>query len=508
MPSPQVLPQVLVVGAGPTGLMLALQLARRGIAIRIIDKNSGPGLASRAMAMHARSLEFYAQLGLADAVIAGGFKMETLHLREGGEDIATVRFGDIGQGLSPFPFVLSYPQDDQERFLVAALETAGVTVEWNTELADFTQDSDGVTATLTKAGQSETATTLYICGCDGARSRVRHVLGLEFAGGEYEQLFYVADARVSGPATHDIFANLGADTLALMLPVRSSGMQRLIGTVPAAKSDRTDLTFEDVRAEAEGLIGVHVTEVNWFSTYRVHHRVAAHFRDGRAFLCGDAGHIHSPAGGQGMNTGLGDAVNLAWKLAEVLKHRAGETVLETYETERIAFARQLVATTDRAFRAGVDPSLVGRFMRTWLLPAIAPLASSVKAVREAMFRTVSQIMIRYPGSDLSDGAAGKIKGGDRLPFVAGEDGGNFAPQRGLEWRLQIHGDADPRFAREAAALAIPLDVFSWTEAADHAGFAKSAAYLVRPDGYVGWASKTQDAEALAAYLTARGIMTF
>lgn len=495
--------EVLIVGAGPTGLMLALQLVRRGVTPRIVDKNSGPGQASRAMAMHARSLEFYQQLGLADAVVAGGFKMQTLHLREDNKEVAAVHFGDLGGDLSPYPFVLSFPQDDQERFLVGELAKAGVAVEWNTELGDFSQDDAGVRATLTRAGVSETCGAVYLCGCDGARSRVRHGLDLEFPGGEYDQLFYVADAQIAGPPTTDIFANLGADSLALMLPVRSSGMRRLIGTVSPEQSSRTDLTFEDVRAEAEALIGVKVTAVNWFSTYRVHHRVAAHFRVGRAFLSGDAGHIHSPAGGQGMNTGLGDAVNLAWKLVEVIKGRASDAILDTYETERIAFARQLVATTDRVFRAGVSRSMGGQFMRTVLLPMLAPLATSFDAVRRAMFRTVSQIMIAYPDSALSEGKAGHVAGGDRLPWVGGGEGGNFASLRGLDWRVQVYGTVLPAFATTAAELGLPVDAFAWSDTAKHAGLKRDAAYLIRPDGYVALAMGAQDGEKLAGYLSSR-----
>src|SRR5207249_1803317 len=171
-----------------------------------------------------------------------------------------------------------------------------------------------------------------------------------------------------------------------------------IGLVPEPLRGRDDLEFDDLRAEVEQVTGTRVTEVNWFSAYRVHHRVADHFRRGRVFLAGDAGHIHSPAGGQGMNTGIGDAANLGWKLAEVLRGRAAPAILDTYETERIAFARVLVETTDRVFRGAVNPGLGGRILRTWLLPHLLPLLAGFSAGRHVFFRTLSQTRIAYPDS--------------------------------------------------------------------------------------------------------------
>src|SRR5260370_20412093 len=302
-------PQVLIVGAGPTGLVLALSLARQGIGLRIVDRRSGPGQASRAMVVQARPLEFYAQLGLADAIVAQGVRVNAVHLREHGRDIATIAFGDIGAGVSPYPFALCYPQDDHERFLVDELALGGITVEWNTELKSFTQDEARVRAVLDTADGAEVCEADYLCGCDGAHSSVRHGLGLAFAGGAYDQLFYVADVAIEAGFRTDIFVNLAEHGLALMLPVRSRGVQRLIGIVPVAFEGRNDLSFEDLRPSAEALLGVRVVEVNWFSTYRVHHRVAAGFRGGRAFIAGDARHIHSPARRHGMNTRIRDAAN-------------------------------------------------------------------------------------------------------------------------------------------------------------------------------------------------------
>ncbi|MRX09013.1 NAD(P)-binding protein [Pseudoduganella sp. FT25W] len=493
--------QVLIVGAGPTGLVLAIALARRGVAVRIIDKNSGPGQASRAMAVHARTLEFYRQLGFADAVLSQGIKIDAIHLREHGEDIAALPLNDIGAGLSPYPFVLAFPQDDHERFLVAQLQAEGVAVEWNTELESVTQDEWGVRAVLEYNGDRIACSSTYLCGCDGARSRVRESLRLTFSGGTYDHLYYVADVQTAGPPNPDLLAHLGAHTFALMLPVRSRGMQRLIGIMPPGAPAEPD--FESVRPVLEPLLGIKVDQVNWFSTYHVHHRVAARFRVERCFIAGDAAHIHSPAGGQGMNTGIGDAINLAWKLAHVLQGRADAKLLDTYEAERIIFARKLVVTTDRAFQLIVSQGAGGQLLRSWLLPHVFPVLTGFAAARRTLFKTLSQVLIHYPDSPLSGGRAGDVIGGDRLPWVPD----NFAPLQTLDWQLHVYGQTDPLLAAAAQALRLPLHAWPWSDAAAHAGLLENAAYLVRPDMHVALALPRQEVDVLQE-LAARFALRF
>ena len=318
---------VLIAGAGPTGLVLALSLARRGIPFRLIDDGPGPGEFSRAMVVQARTLEFYRQFGFADEMIAQGVIIHRVHMRELGRDghpheVMQATFGDLGEGISPYPFAFSFPQDDHERFLTAKLAALGIAVEWNTSLTAFEQTDTGVTATLATPSGPQTVSADYLCGCDGAHSKVRRGLGLGFEGGTYDQLFFVCDAQIAEGADNDLHVSLGEQNLLLRFPVRSSGMQRLLGLIPAELTGRDDINFEMLRASVEPLLATHVTEVNWFSTYRVHHRVAERFRQGRAFILGDAAHIHSPVGGQGMNTGIGDAINLGWKLADVQRGRA------------------------------------------------------------------------------------------------------------------------------------------------------------------------------------------
>src|SRR5215467_14414692 len=259
--------EVLIVGAGPTGLVLALWLAKSGISFRIIEKNAGPGQASRAMAVQARTLEFYRQLGIAEKVVESGIRMSGGHLREGSRIVADFLFDKIGSDLSPYPFVLSFPQDDHEHLLVKCLAEIGVQVEWNTELTQFKEKEHGVMATLRKDGKEQSCESTYICGCDGARSTVRQDLGLNFPGGTYEQLFYVTDVEVEGlPFSQDVNACISPDSFCLVFPVRSSGMFRLVGIVPEELAAKEGLTFDEIRPYVKKQIDVDVRKVNWFST--------------------------------------------------------------------------------------------------------------------------------------------------------------------------------------------------------------------------------------------------
>ncbi len=498
-------PRVLIVGAGPSGLNLALALVRRNVQCRLISEADGPGEKSRAMVVQARTLEFYGQYGFADEVIKQGVIAETAHVREGGasgsREVLSISFKEMGAGLSAYPFALAYPQDDHERFLIARLKDAGCEVEWGAKLTGFNEGKNGVRANIEHdTGRTEEAESTYICGCDGARSCVRETLQLGFPGGTYEQLFYVADAKIAHGFSRDLYINLGEHILTLMFPVRSSGMQRLIGLVPPKLSHREDLTFEDIRGHVEPLLDVKVTEVNWFSTYRVHHRVADKFRVGHAFLIGDAGHIHSPAGGQGMNTGIGDAVNLGWKIAHVLQNRAEKSLLDTYEPERIAFARSLVSTTDRAFTSLVGEGLAGQFTRKIIAPLVFGVVTRFSLGRHAIFRTISQMRIHYPDSPLSQGVAGDVHGGDRLPWTGPDTQDNFQSLRSLDWQAHVYGKVAKDLETACRELQLPLHAFALSDSTKDAGIERDALYLIRPDGYVALASSEQNVSKLRNFV--------
>lgn len=498
---------VLVVGAGPTGLVLALWLARLGVRVRIIDKAAEPGTTSRALAVQARTLELYRQMGLADAVVAAGVKVAAANLWVGGGRAARLPLGAMGQGLSPFPFALIYPQDAHERLLIDRLEPQGVRVERPTELVRFDQDAARVRAVLRRPdGSEETCVAAYLAGCDGARSTVREALAVDFPGGTYTGLFYVADVDAAGPAADcEIHVDFEEADFIAVFPLKGTGRLRLVGPVRwEPEVEHRDLTLDDVGKRAVRNLKLEVARVNWFSTYRVHHRVAARFRQGRVFLLGDAAHVHSPVGGQGMNTGIGDAVNLAWKLAAVLRGEAPASLLETYEPERITFARRLVATTDRVFTLVTRQGALARRVRTRLVPLVAPLLFRFGPVRRFLFHTVSQLGVNYRGSAQSAGAAGSVRGGDRLPWVEtgpGED--NFAPLASVAWQAHVYGEPRAGLAEACAELRLPLYHFAWRRGMRRAGLRRGAFYLVRPDGYVGKADADADPGRLHEYWRAR-----
>lgn len=280
-------------------------------------------------------------------------------------------------------------------------------------------------------GEDETCEASYIAGCDGARSTVRETIGTGFPGGTYRQLFYVADVEAAGRAFDgELHVDLDEADFLAVFPLPGHGRARQIGTVRDERADHADtLAFSDVSDRAIKHLKVDVWKVNWFSTYHVHHRVTDHFRAGRAFLLGDAAHIHSPAGGQGMNTGIGDAINLAWKLAAVLAGHAPDKLLDSYEAERIGFARRLVATTDRVFSFATADGRIADIIRTRIAPVLLPAAIAFEAARGYLFRTVSQITLNYRGGPLSVGAAGHVQGGDRLPWVPIDGKDNYEPPR-------------------------------------------------------------------------------
>ena len=503
---------MLIVGAGPTGLALALWLTKFGIRVRIIDKLGASGTTSRALAVQARTLEYYQQIGLADAVIERGQKVAGLNLWVRSHRAARVPLENLGEGLTPFPFPMIFPQDEHETLLIERLRQHGVEVERMVELTGFEEREEKIIATLLRNGTDETSSFAYIAGCDGARSRVREVLNTGFPGGTYDHLFYVADVEAGGPPVNgELHVDLDDADFLAVFPMSGSGRARLVGSVrDDVAKDHEHLRLQDVQGRAVQNLKIEIIRVNWFSTYRVHHRVAQQFRRGRAFLLGDAAHIHSPVGGQGMNTGIGDAINLAWKLAASIKEPASAALLDSYEPERIAFARRLVATTDRAFTAVISTSGLARIVRTRIIPLFAPAFFRIPAARRFAFRTVSQIQVNYRHSSLSGGRAGNLCGGDRLPWVRVGAGGssgefNFGALASLDWQVHVYGTASPDLLKACADHGMALHVFEWRAPMKHAGLKRDAAYLIRPDGYIALAVERGETTAISDYLRDKAI---
>ena len=320
-------------------------------------------------------------------------------------------------------------------------------------------------------------------------------------------MFYVADVEGAGPpADGEIHVDLEEADFLAVFPLKARGRRRLVGLVSRASDVQVaELTFKDLSRRAIESLKLTIAQVNWFSTYRVHHRVATRFREGRVFLLGDAAHIHSPVGGQGMNTGIGDSVNLAWKLASVLHGEADASLLDTYELERIGFARLLVATTDRVFTLVTKQDRVARWMRSFL-SLIARWAYRPAPVRRWLFRVLSQTGVNYRDSPLSVGSAGQVQAGDRLPWLetnTGED--NFIPLTSLAWQVHVYGEMRRGLAESCAELQLPLHQFPWEANMHRAGLLAGALYLVRPDGHVALADPLADPDRLRHYLSAVGM---
>jgi 2-polyprenyl-6-methoxyphenol hydroxylase-like FAD-dependent oxidoreductase len=508
---------VLVVGAGPTGLMLANQLVRRGVRVRIIDRHAGPARETRALGVQARTLEIYAKLRIVERALELGKRGTGANLWAQGRKMARVPLGDAGRSETPYPYVLILGQDDNEAIMGEKLRELGGTVEWNTELVGFTQEPDKVAATLRLPnGTQQTIAAAWVGGCDGARSTVRELSGITFPGAPYEHVFFVADTEATGSMVPDeINVYFWRTGFHLLFPMRGQDHWRVVGILPPELRHRDDITFDSVipSLRQEAGAGLTFKSCTWFSTYRIHHRCAARFRDRRCFLLGDAAHIHSPVGAQGMNTGLQDAYNLAWKLALVVQGQAGAALLDSYESERVPVAQRLLNTTDRAFRVVVSDSWIAGLLRTKILARIAAFALSRERIQKFAFRTVSQTGIRYRRSPLSKSLNGlpadAPQAGARFPWLRLKSGRDdaaedlFARMDDTRFNLIVVGQPAPPelgFGDLLRTHAIPDDPANDAELA-RAGVPKPSFYLLRPDGHVGICGARWDEAAVGSYVS-------
>ena len=512
---------VLVVGAGPTGLMLANQLARHGVKSLVIDRHSGPAQESRAMAVQARSLEIYSKMGLADEAISRGAVGTAANMWAKNRLSARIPIGDIGKGKSPYPFVLMLGQDENERILGDNLQRLGVDVHWSTELIALVQQPGYVEVTLKlRDGHTRKINAKWVGGCDGSRSMVREANGITFPGAAYEHVFFVADTEATGsmiPGELNIY--LLPDGFHLFFPMKGRNRWRVIGILPEDLRNRQGLTFKEVVPALQKEAGTNLSfqQCAWFSTYRIYHRAASRFRDRRCFLLGDAAHVHSPMGAQGMNTGLQDAYNLAWKLAFAVKGLADAKLLESYEQERLPVAQRLLETTDRAFQLIVSDNWIAALFRTRIMARIAARAMTIDSARDLAFRTISQIGIKYPRSQLSQALPGLSeavpKAGDRFPWLHLKLRGKsssadlFKELDDTCFNLLVFGQ--PSFAGESLGRGALVKLHVIADDADNDAelnrmrIDRRSTYLVRPDGHVGLCGVDLGMDAIRRYLEER-----
>ena len=506
--------EVLIIGAGPTGLALACQLIRYGIDFVILDKKETTTPHSKAIGVQARSLEIYEQIGLADELISQGAIAEKARLVESGGVRGEVDLSNIGEGMSPYPFLLLVEQGRHEKILHDFIKANGKDVLWNTELENFSQDANGIKANIkNKNGESNTIEAKFLVGCDGAKSVVRHTLGMTFEGNTFERLFYVADVQIEWEFPHDsLYVCLAENTITAFFPMTGGENHfRIVGTFPEDDDRREgEILYEEIEKQIieDTKLDLDIHDVNWFSVYRVHSRRVNKFSEGRCFLAGDSAHIHTPAGAQGMNTGIQDGYNLAWKLAFVLRGKADEKLLETYDEERLPNARRLLQTTDRAFDFGASDEWFVAFFRTKIFPYIANFALNFDAVKKFIFPLVSQIGIDYRKSRLSvHNENFKIRAGDRMPYFMVDGASIYEKLKSPKFHLLTFSDGQTEIISEAETLkdsfydyhSFPL----FPHIAELFGYTNSFSVLLRPDNYIAMIAEDNSLEKINEYLHTR-----
>jgi 2-polyprenyl-6-methoxyphenol hydroxylase-like FAD-dependent oxidoreductase len=533
---------VLIVGAGPSGLTLANVLADNGVGFSIVDKKSGPVRESRAAVVHVRTLELLDKLGLAERSVRRGVKISRVELFERGRRVAEFPLaGEGAEGLTPFPHALGLEQYQTEELLVEGVKARGGEVQWRTEVLTL-RDGDGGTTAVVRGpdGAEEEIFARWIVGADGASSPVRHYLGLEFEGETYEQTGLLADVEMDAPAE----ARLGPGKIRLNLTGGgfvgilnlTGGLYRLFGAVPPHFAQRDEsgrisheayasVALEEIQRwfDEYFFVDARLERAGWTSLFRIHSRMAERFRVENVFLVGDAAHIHSPAGGQGMNLGIGDAYNLGWKLALVAKGQAHETLLDSYEAERVPVAKTVLRNSDRGFVLEATDNPVVQWVRAKVATRLVGPLTRLPAVRSLVFRLFSQTWIGYRGSPTVAGAPAKGRGplpGDRAPHgpfearLGEEPGSVFELMQGAGHHLLLFEGLEPDPALDAYRLAVDevlgryavdasVHIIPTNERTLHHlyGANKPRLYLIRPDGHIAYAGSLGELGGLVALLS-------
>ncbi|WP_309399773.1 FAD-dependent monooxygenase [Cerasicoccus maritimus] len=533
-------PKVLIVGAGPVGLCLACNLKRYDVPFRIIEKKPEASRTSKALGVHARSLEMLEDMGLVEQFIENGLKVHRINFYAEGKVLTHVNLSEVD---SPYNFTLDIPQCNTEGIFIEHLAKQGVTVERYVELEKLTQDEDGVHVELRKkAGLIEKSTYEYVIGCDGAHSTVRHQLDLKFEGAAYPEHFALADVHIDwGLSPEEMHMFFHGEGFVILFPMRDK-RYRVIATVEGKDDAKLDEAYIQDLLDRRTRHQCHVSDGVWFSSFRIHHRMVDEYRVGRVFLAGDSAHIHSPAGGQGMNTGMQDAYNLAWKLALKLQDKGD--LLESYSPERLPVGHDVVEMTDRMTKVATLQNSLGAAIRNRLLPVVVSLG----IVQHKMIETIEEVSVNYRGSQWVDEYFGSNKSSSRSPFSHGPMAGDRAPDaiithstsgkpirlfdlfRGGHYTLLLFTNSDAKDDDlehlNSIAEQIRNRIGNWVQCAYITGRkapkklperclyldARSTAHknygvtldqalhLIRPDGYIAFRSMPLNVDALNAYL--------
>ena len=481
---------VLIVGAGPVGMTLASELTRYGVPVRIVDKAAERTDKSKALVLWSRTLELFDRNGEGSApFVEAGFKVEAVDFFAGHGAIGRVTMTGVD---SPHAYALMIPQSETERLLEERLAAQGLSVERQVELVSFTSAPDGVRAELRHAdGREETVSADWLAGCDGAHSCVRHGVGAPFTGEAMRSDWMLADIHMTGYPRPDSEMSIywHRDGAFVIFPI-SPGRYRVIADLPFSGGEHPPTpTLEEVQAiiDRRGPGGLKAFDPIWLSGFRINERKVADYRHGRVFLAGDAAHVHSPAGGQGMNTGMQDAFNLAWKLALVVRGNCGDGLLDSYSAERSAIGDKVLKTAGRLTVVGTLKNPVAQTLRNM----VGHVALGLAPVQHKMADQLTEVTIGYPLSPLNGPSLEHgPKPGERVAPVAGQ--------------TPVGSGDTPRFAlfaeRSAAVDGLLARFGSLLDPEIRPPLRAGGIWLVRPDDYV--AGSAEDAETIAGYLAA------
>ncbi|MCU1586034.1 MAG: monooxygenase [Microbacteriaceae bacterium] len=516
---------VLIVGAGPTGLALAAALNANGVSFRIVDKAPDAVHESRALGIQARTLEVLSPLEVTPHLVEAGDSAVSLsmHFAKG---TFGLRLFESGVDETAYPFLLFLSQARTEEILIERLETVGVSVERGVELSTVERGAEFVQSFLLAGASGLTVRSRFVVGCDGAHSSVRHAARIGFVGGSFDQTFLIADLEADNLEHGRVHVFLAEEGVMLFFPLGSPATWRVLAMVPAGERVEHP-TVQTVQAT----IGRYTTDPItvrdpvWLTTFSVQSRLADRFRAGRVFLAGDAAHIHSPAGAQGMNTGIQDAVNLGWKLGLVCRGQASDVLLDSYELERLPVARSVIRTTNRAFRVAISRRPLTAFVRSRVVSRVVPVVLRIPLVRKIGFRLISQLSIRYRNSPLSVEGTPRLgrgpRSGNRVPdspiIVAGRPTTVHRSLSPSAFQLLCFGPLESWAGHESvdapwsnlirvAMVGSDAAPGVWTDPTRSVqrrfGLRGSdvAHFLIRPDGYIGYRARGSDLGGVNAYL--------
>ena len=505
---------VLIVGAGPAGLMMACQLAIHKIPFRIVDKNSCSSKNSGALIVQARTLEIFEQMGIAGDALSKGVVANKINIIYNGKKITSAGISDLGGDLSRFPFLLMLEQSKTEQLLLNFIYDHGYSIEREVQLQSFNQQDGGVTSVVTLPdGTMQVVYSKYIIAADGPNSTIRNILNIPFEGKTYPKSIFIVDCKADSElSAEEISFAFSNSSVAGFFPIKGSRW-RIDSNFPPEYENQERITFDAVEKNFQEWtqMNLHFQSQEWFSVTRSHQKYAASVRDQNCFLIGDAAHVHTPVGAQGMNTGIQDAYNLAWKMAFVIKQKANPLLLDTYSSERLGISKGFARNADFVFRVLTSGNSLVKLFRRYVLRLffmiLFPLVSKSKTLRQRFFRSISQININYRTSILSYRESGvnilhfAPKPGDRLPYFSlpdsKEETSIYKKLDPLAFNLIVMADSLPAEMKRIEeqfnlrVLLVPK-ILETKSVYKQLGIKKTGYFLVRPDMYIALKSLNLD----------------